>query len=260
IVTGPDGAADGAAELVARLPAAQAAACWHALDHHARGRRADGDDRTITQLMADTLVERLTGITAATGPPPPAAHIHIVIKATTLTGHDDHPAQLAGHGPLTADTARTIAHNATARWRRLVVDDTGHALTIDRTTRTGTTPSPITDWLRRPIDWTPPTTTATDRRTYTGTLRGYLLARDGHCRMPTCTTKITDADHITPHHTGGRTTANNGQGLSTRCHHLRDLPRWHLHGTADHTIWTTPTGHHYHSYPPPALGWASEPP
>jgi len=36
------------AELVARLPGEQAAACWQALDHHARGRRGDGDRAAST--------------------------------------------------------------------------------------------------------------------------------------------------------------------------------------------------------------------
>lgn len=37
LVAGPAGASDASAALVAQLPAAQAAACWYALDHHAAG-------------------------------------------------------------------------------------------------------------------------------------------------------------------------------------------------------------------------------
>lgn len=76
--------------------------------------------------------------------------------------------------------------------------------------------------------------------------------------MPVCQAPIRQADHIRRHTDRGRTATGNGHGLSVRCHHLRDLPGWHLTGTADHTIWHTPTGHRYRSRPPPALGWGTE--
>jgi hypothetical protein len=52
----------GTAHLNASLPVEQATACWHALHDQARGLRADGDPRSISHLMCDTLVERLTGV------------------------------------------------------------------------------------------------------------------------------------------------------------------------------------------------------
>lgn len=263
LVAGPAGASDPSAALVVQLPAAQAAACWHALDHHARGVRADGDDRSICQLMADTLVERLTGVSAVTGPPPPHAQVQVVVKASTLTGANDHPALIVGHGPVTAAEARSVAASATATWRRLVVDEAGRAVTMDRTTRPASTAAgaggAAADWLEQPIDWTVPGLD-TASRCFTGDLRTFVFARDGTCRMPVCATRITDGDHIRAYAAGGRTTAANGQGLSRRCHHLRDLPGWHVTGTAQRTIWTTPTGHRYQSLPPPVLGWGSEPP
>ena len=57
---------DGTATLTALLPAEQAVAAWQALDHTARGMRADGDDRTLRELMCDLFVERVTGQTTAT--------------------------------------------------------------------------------------------------------------------------------------------------------------------------------------------------
>lgn len=86
-----------------------------------------------------------------------------------------------------------------------------------------------------------------------------MFTRDGTCRMPVCNSPIKDGDHVTSHATGGRTNAGNDQGLSVRCHHLRDLPGWHVTGTADRVVWTTPTGHRYLSRSPPVLGWGSEP-
>jgi hypothetical protein len=53
--------------LTALLPVAQGVAADAALTHHADHARSGGDDRTRGQVMADTLVERLTGQTTATG-------------------------------------------------------------------------------------------------------------------------------------------------------------------------------------------------
>jgi len=236
LVNAPDGPGDAGSALVARLPAAQAAACWHSLDHHARGRRADGDERSIGQLMADTLVERLTGVAASTGPPLPSAQVHVVIEASTLIGLDNHPAQLRGTGPITADTARTVATGPGTRWRRVIVDDAGRLVTIDRRTHRGSPvradrsgrpdraghvdptsavqppsdPRPVdagvAAWLRRPIDWSI-RDLDTGRRFFDGDLRTFVFARDGTCRMPVCTARITDGDHITARSDGGSTTA-----------------------------------------------------
>ncbi len=210
--------------------------------------------------MADTLVERVTGVSAAAGPPPPSAQVHVVVKASTLAGADDDPATIVGHGPVTGGEARTVAGSATATWRRVVVDDAGQAVTVDRTTSTGSAvDASACAWFRQPADWSV-RDIDTDNRYFTGDVRTFIVARDGACRMPVCSSKIIDGDHIRAHAAGGRTTVTNGQGLSTRCHHLRDLPGWHVVGSSVRTIWTTPTGHRYESRPPPVLGWGSEPP
>ena len=91
---------DGVATLGATLPAEQAVACWTALDDHARGRRADGDDRPIAQIMCDTLVERVTG--AARADAPASVELQVVITDQSLLGASQDPATLAGYGPLPA--------------------------------------------------------------------------------------------------------------------------------------------------------------
>lgn len=167
----------------------------------------------------------------------------------------------------------------------MIVDDAGRLVTMDRRTRRGgpihrdpdpergvhpdtavqpgSDPRPVeagvADWLHGPIDWST-RDLDTGRRFFDGDLRTFVFARDGTCRMPVCTARITDGDHITARSDGGSTTATNGQGLSRRCHHLRDLAGWQLTGDADRTVWTTPTGHRYQSEAPPVLGWGSEPP
>nr|MBA2336798.1 HNH endonuclease [Acidimicrobiia bacterium] len=173
------------------------------------------------------------------------------VKASTLAGADDHPGRLAGHGPIPATVARALAAALTSTLHRVVVDDDGRVLGVDRA-----------DWADQTA---PPDHTAcrqfSDDRFFSGLLRRHVYLRDGSCRMPVCDSPIRDIDHIHPHTAGGPTTADNGQGLSVRCHHLRDLPGWTVVGDGNRTIiWTTPTGHSYQSRPPPALGWGSEPP
>ena len=47
--------------LSAYLPVEQGVACWAALRQHTDTLKASGDERSRDQIMADTLVERLTG-------------------------------------------------------------------------------------------------------------------------------------------------------------------------------------------------------
>ena len=58
-------APDTMAVLTGYLPVEQGIACYAALQQHADGMVATGDSRTRDQIMADTLVERLTGQTTA---------------------------------------------------------------------------------------------------------------------------------------------------------------------------------------------------
>jgi Domain of unknown function (DUF222) len=220
---------DGTGTLSALLPAEQAVAAWQALDHTARGMRADGDDRSINQLMGDLLVERLTGQTKATDL---NLEVGLVVSASSLLGEDDQPGKLVGHhggdyGTLPAGLIRQLATTGHAWWRRLVCD---------------------------PLDGTL-VAMDTKKRRFTGPLRKFITLRDGTSRRPYSSAPVYDLDHIRPHADGGPTTAANGQGLSKRDHHLRDLPDWTVTGDAnDTTTWTTPTGHTYHSRPPPILG------
>ena len=65
------------------LPAPQGVAVYAALTRHADTLRGTGDARSRGQIMADTLVERVTGQTTATAVP---VEIHLVMTDTTLLG------------------------------------------------------------------------------------------------------------------------------------------------------------------------------
>jgi hypothetical protein len=165
---------DDMAILAARIPVETAAALDRALDHAAR-RRAPGDPRTADQRRADALVELLlrdhAGIRAV---------VQVTVPAAVLAGLSDQPAELVGHGPITAHLARLIATDAT--WRRLLTDPaTGQVTDVSPTTyRPGTV------------------------------LRRHVQTRDGTCVAPTCArpAHACDTDHTIPWPAGPTTPDN----------------------------------------------------
>jgi hypothetical protein len=213
--------------LTAFVPVAQGVACQVALDREADTRKAQGDPRTRGQIMADTLVERLTGQATATGTP---VEINLVITDRTLFEGDQTPAHLDGYGPIPATLARRLTTDADKAWiRRLYANPTGTDLVA--------------------ID--------TRRRLFDGPRRQLLVARDQFCRTPWCDAPIRNADHITRHADGGPTTTDNGQGLCAACNQTKEQPRWHTKRTPSsrHTVQTTtPTGHTYLSEAPDPPG------
>jgi hypothetical protein len=187
-------AAAGMACLSAVLPAEQAAACLAELRRHAVAVRASAAQTgSVSQLMADTLVERVTGLTSAE---PTPVTVNLVMSDTTLLGLDDQPAQLPGHGPIPAGIARWLtAHHST--WvRRLYTDPRDATVAVADTTR----------------------------RRFDAGLRSLILARDQTCRAPGCTATIRDIDHTTPFASGGPTTASNGRSYCRRCHRAKHHP------------------------------------
>jgi len=89
--------------LTGLLPARQGVAAYAALTRLADSMRAAGDARSRGQIMADTLVERVTGQTAADAVP---VEVNLVMTDTALCGADPEPAELEGYGPLPAPLTR----------------------------------------------------------------------------------------------------------------------------------------------------------
>jgi hypothetical protein len=100
--------ADGMADLVAHLPAEQAAACLGALhravtEHYVT---AESVTRNRGQILADTLVERLTGQATAGDV---AVEVQVLVPVEALLDPDNPlPAEIAGHGPVPARIAREL--------------------------------------------------------------------------------------------------------------------------------------------------------
>ncbi len=111
---------DGIAILQVRGPAEQIVAAHTALDDWARALRADGDGRTVGQIMTQTLVERVTGQRYADDL---GVEVQLVMDAPTLMGEGGEPVDLVGYGPISpavADDIIAMAPDPTIR--RLLVD------------------------------------------------------------------------------------------------------------------------------------------
>ena len=220
------------------LPVAQGVAVHAALTQAAATARAEGDERSTGQLMADTFVQRVTGQATAKAVP---VEVQVVITdralfTSTFGADDETPAQVPGYGSVPAAWARDLLHDSEARtWlRRLFTHpEDGTLVAMDST---------------RPV--------------FDGGLRRFLVARDGTCRTPWCDAPVRHIDHVVDHASGGPTTADNGQGVCVRCNHNKQHPGWRArpepapppHAWPTHTVVTvTPTGHRYISSAPPVL-------
>ena len=223
--------------LTGLLPVPQGVATYAALSAAADEARAAGDPRSRGQLMADTLVERVTGQAMASATP---VTVNLVMTERSLLAGDDEPAEIVGYGPVPAGTARDLLRRHTE-----VDDPAGQA------------------WLRRVF--THPTTgelVALQSRSeaFPPALRQLLVLRDRTCRTPWCDAPVRHADHVRRRADGGETTADNGQGLCEQCNYVKEAPGWaaaeHASSSPGHQVveTSTPTGHHYRSRPPPLPG------
>ncbi|MDN3936375.1 DUF222 domain-containing protein [Arthrobacter sp. YD4] len=221
--------------LTALLPVASGVAAYAALTRHADTARATGDPRSRAQLMADAVVERVTGTPGGiTG-----VEVQLVMTDRTLLAGDSEPARLAGYGVVPAGWARKLVAGKR--------DDTE-----------------FTTWVRRL--YTAPGTGEligmdARARLFPAGLRRFIEARDTTCRTPYCDAPIRHLDHVLPWHRDGETTAANGAGLCEACNHTKETPGWTAQpidsprGTIRHTLeLSTPTGHTYTSTAPPLPG------
>ena len=197
------------------------------------GADADADGRpsnaaqitrlTRAQLKLDTAVDVLLGRALGGEDAPPLGvvtpRVYVTVPVLTLLGHSDEPAELDGHGPIDADTARRLAAHAPSFRRILTHPETGAYLSYGRTT------------YRVPTD-----------------LAGYLRVRDGTCRFPGCARRAIgcDLDHTRDWATGGTTRHDNLAHLCRKHHRLKHNSRWRMSQTASGEIrWTSPAGREY---------------
>src|SRR5690606_22468512 len=86
------------------VPVTEGVAAYAALKSAADKARAAGDERTRGQVMADQLVESVTGRSAGTTP----IQVELVMTDDALLRGGDEPAVIPGYGPLPAGWARGL--------------------------------------------------------------------------------------------------------------------------------------------------------
>ena len=224
-------APDTMARLTALVPVSQGVAAFAALIQAADAGRAVGDERGRGQIMADTMVERITGQAIAEDV---VVQVNLLMTDQSLLGDPggdgtDEPGFVDGYGPVPAGVARDLARGTkrSRTWVRRLFrrPDTGQLAAIDA-----------------------------KRRCFDGPIRDAIIARDQFCRTPYCGAPIRHADHPEPAARGGPTTLENGAGLCEACNYAKIAPGWRARpgpdGAGDEVIITTPTGHTYTSRPP----------
>lgn len=216
--------------LTVLLPVAHGVAVYAALS-----RQADVtcDGRSRGQIMADTLVERVTARPA--DQPVPVA-LNLVMADTTLAGDDDEPGWLDGYGPIPAGFARKLTGDA-------IVDEQTKA-TLRRLYR-----HPNSGQL---------VAMESKARLFPRGLATLIRLRDQTCRTPFCNAPIKHCDHATPDRAGGPTSADNGLGACQACNYAKEAPGWQVstdtEGGAHTATYRTPTGAVYRSTAPPLPG------
>ncbi|MEU0312733.1 DUF222 domain-containing protein [Nocardioides sp. NPDC006273] len=217
--------------LGALLPVKDGVAVFAALDQAAKAAQAAGDERSRGQVMADTLVDRVTGRATVEDGAGPRVEVKIVMTADTLANDTDQPAMVEGYGPVPVTWAREALSDAEVFVRRLYADPAGQLIAMESRSRK-----------------------APD------SLAEFITTRDGGiCRTNGCDAPIRNIDHAQRHADGGTTSGANLQGLCERCNQAKEALGWQARPGPDGSIITiTPTGHTYLSPPPET--WQPDPP
>ena len=222
--------------VTALLPVAQGVSIYAALK-----READVccDGRARGQVMADTLVERVTGRPAEQ---PVPVSVNVVISDQVLVGVGNPAAVIAGYGPVPSALARKLIAEAVA--------DQRSQATLRRLYATPATGALVALESRA--------------RVFPKGLADFIGLRDQRCRTPYCDAPIRHRDHAKPHRKGGTTSAVNGLGLCERCNYVKESNGWTVTSTTaengTHTAeFTPPTGARHRSTAPPMPGTPQEP-
>ena len=247
--------ADGMARLSAVLPGLDATAMMQTLEARAASQRAAGSRTPARALEADLLVEAVlraetTGQDPSAPTPRPRLDLGIVITDTALLGRGDESecALLEGYGTIPAhvitDTLQgrppgTIVgspeehpdHEAAAVFRQLY-----------RSPRSGQLVA-----------------MESRARTFPVGLSRLIRLRDVTCRTPWCNAVIRQIDHVLPHHRGGPTSLENGQGLCVRCNLAKELGLWEVTPLEEGPTGTGRPGGHRWTSPHGAVGCSSPP-
>ncbi len=188
--------------------------------------------RTMDQTRADALCDLLlSSAPSATGDRLEAitASVTVSVPVLTLAGLTDRGAELTGHGPIDAGTARALA-GAASGWDRVMTHPvTGGVVAVDR---------------YRPSE----------------EIRRTIRVRDERCRFPGCRqpARRCDVDHTRDAAFGGETSVCNLACLCRRHHTLKHHSRWKVDNDGTGILtWTSPQGRVYVDTPPRMVAFAA---
>ncbi len=195
-------APDQMAYLTALLPLTQAVASYAALKTAANTVRATGEGvaRSHGQVMADTLVTRVTGLADPAAVP---IRVNLVMTDTAFFSGDREPGVVPGFGLVPAGWARgQVGRAGAAAWvRRLYVSPrSGDLVAMD--SRSRAVPQGLADFV--------------------------ALRDQGTCRMPWCDAPLRHLDHVVAVENGGQTTEANLQSLCEQHNYAKQAPGWQM--------------------------------
>ena len=153
--------------------------------------------------------------------------VRVTIPYTALLGADDIPGELAGYGPIPGRR-----RPRSGRRRHLAAH-------------------PHRPASGRPLDY------GTTRYRPPDHLARLIITRDQTCQFPGCRVPAhrCDLDHAIPYNPASGTGPTSEHNLGPRCrrhHQVKQTPGWSVTEHPDGcTTWVTPSGHVYHSQPPP---------
>jgi hypothetical protein len=216
--------------VTALLPVAQGVGVYAALK---RAADTTFDGRSRGQVMADTLVERVTGRPAEVAQP---IAVNLVISDGALLGGENTPALVDGYGPIPAAVALRLVERA--------VSDQRSTATLRRLYRQPKSGALVAMESRS--------------RCFPKGLAMFIGLRDQTCRTPYCDAPIRHRDHAVPRNRGGPTNALNGLGMCAHCNLVKESPDWQVSPSEVDGVHTaefvTPTGALYRSTAPPLPG------
>jgi hypothetical protein len=307
--------ADGTAVIIAEgLPPDEAAAACDRIDQLARAAKRAGHPGRLDQIRADVFLGLLDGrfdklgreeiidllINAVLGEPDTSAvstGVEIRVELGTLLGHDEHPGEIPGWGPVPAHIARrVVARQGRAEWRFAITDADGYLacagitrcrpaavrpesnggiveLQIPATLLRTLADDPPAGWARVITDiaaqyaaW-PEHSRRLDsrpgRRLPISALRRYTQIRDRTCRGPGCRRPATrsEFDHTREYRHGGATLQINGGRVCDHDHDLKTKGGWRLEQPEPgHFTWISTLGQIHRTRGDPVIVPLPEPP
>ena len=137
-------------------PVEKAVAAYARVDRMAKALKRRGEPRTLDQLRADVALDLL--LSTEDGGAAPHIEGFVYLDLTTYLGLNEDPAELAGHGPISASLARDLLGGSETVLRRIITDPlTGQIHDLGRT-----------------------------RYRPTAAMEEFVRVRDRECRRPGC--------------------------------------------------------------------------